>query len=49
MMLMTIALLRENPSPSVEEIKDYLSGNLCRCTAYPEIIESVLAAIQNSK
>jgi aerobic-type carbon monoxide dehydrogenase small subunit (CoxS/CutS family) len=49
MMLMTVALLRENPSPSVEEIKDYLSGNLCRCTAYPEIIESVLAAIQNSK
>lgn len=42
MMLMTVALLRENPSPSVEEIKDYLSGNLCRCTAYPEIIESVL-------
>jgi aerobic-type carbon monoxide dehydrogenase small subunit (CoxS/CutS family) len=44
MMLMTVALLRENPSPSVEEIKDYLSGNLCRCTAYPEIIESVLEA-----
>jgi aerobic carbon-monoxide dehydrogenase small subunit len=49
MMLMTVALLRENPTPSVEEIKDYLSGNLCRCTAYPEIIESVLAAVQNSK
>jgi aerobic-type carbon monoxide dehydrogenase small subunit (CoxS/CutS family) len=47
MMLMTVALLRENPSPSVEEIKDYLSGNLCRCTAYPEIIESVLEAARS--
>ncbi|MFN0073153.1 MAG: (2Fe-2S)-binding protein [Chloroflexota bacterium] len=49
MILMTVTLLRENPSPTVEEIKEYLSGNLCRCTAYPEIIESVLAAVQNSK
>jgi aerobic carbon-monoxide dehydrogenase small subunit len=49
MMLMTVALLRENPSPTVDEIKDYLSGNLCRCTAYPEIIESILFASQNSK
>jgi aerobic-type carbon monoxide dehydrogenase small subunit (CoxS/CutS family) len=47
MVLMTVALLRENPSPTVEEIKDYLSGNLCRCTAYPEIIESVLAAAKS--
>ena len=44
MMLMTVCLLKENPSPTVEEIKEYLSGNLCRCTAYPEIIESVLEA-----
>jgi len=47
MMLMTVALLRENSSPSVEEIKDYLSGNLCRCTAYPEIVESVLEAARS--
>ena len=30
----TIALLRENPDPTDDEIKAYLSGNLCRCTGY---------------
>ena len=30
----TIALLRENPDPTDEEIKDYLAGNLCRCSGY---------------
>ena len=44
MILMTVCLLQENPNPGVEEIKDYLSGNLCRCAAYPEIIEAVRAA-----
>ena len=39
--LMTRQLLEENPSPSEEEIKHYLSGNLCRCGAYPEIIDAV--------
>jgi carbon-monoxide dehydrogenase small subunit len=39
--LMTHQLLKENPDPSEEEIKHYLSGNLCRCAAYPEIIEAV--------
>lgn len=32
--LNTIALLRENPNPTDEEIKQYLSGNLCRCSGY---------------
>jgi aerobic carbon-monoxide dehydrogenase small subunit len=44
MILMTVCLLQENPNPSVDEIKDYLSGNLCRCAAYPEIIAAVRAA-----
>jgi aerobic-type carbon monoxide dehydrogenase small subunit (CoxS/CutS family) len=39
--LMTKQLLDENPSPSEEEIKHYLSGNLCRCGAYPEILDAV--------
>lgn len=30
----TIALLRENPNPSEDEIKEYLAGNLCRCSGY---------------
>jgi carbon-monoxide dehydrogenase small subunit len=46
--LMTKTLLAEKPQPSDEEIKDYLSGNLCRCAAYPEIVEAVkLAARKN--
>jgi aerobic-type carbon monoxide dehydrogenase small subunit (CoxS/CutS family) len=44
MILTAVCLLRDNPTPSVEEVKEYLAGNLCRCTAYPEIIEAVMAA-----
>jgi len=36
--LMATQLLDENPDPDEDEIKHYLSGNLCRCAAYPEII-----------
>ena len=39
--LMAEQLLAENPSPTDGEIRDYLSGNLCRCAAYPEIINAV--------
>jgi aerobic carbon-monoxide dehydrogenase small subunit len=38
------ALLRENPAPTTDEIKEWLSGNLCRCTGYYKIVESVEAA-----
>ena len=37
-------LLQENPSPSEEEIRRALSGNICRCTGYHHIIEAVKAA-----
>jgi aerobic carbon-monoxide dehydrogenase small subunit len=48
--LMTKALLDEHPEPSEEDIRHYLSGNLCRCGAYPEIIEAVkLAARSRTK
>jgi carbon-monoxide dehydrogenase small subunit len=40
----TYALLEHNPNPSVDEIKDGLAGNICRCTGYSKIIESVQAA-----
>jgi carbon-monoxide dehydrogenase small subunit len=47
--LMARQLLDEMPDPSAEEIRHYLSGNLCRCAAYPEIIEAVkLAARKRS-
>jgi carbon-monoxide dehydrogenase small subunit len=39
--LMTRALLEETPHPSDDDIKHYLSGNLCRCGAYPEILDAV--------
>lgn len=42
--LMTKELLQRHPQPTEEEIRHYLSGNLCRCAAYPDIIEAVKAA-----
>ena len=38
------ALVEENPSPTAGEVRDALSGNLCRCTGYTTIVEAVLAA-----
>lgn len=45
MILSTYALLKENPSPGEEEIKKYLSGNICRCTGYASILASVKRAV----
>jgi aerobic carbon-monoxide dehydrogenase small subunit len=42
--LMTRQLLDENADPSDDEIRHYLSGNLCRCAAYPEIVAAVKLA-----
>jgi carbon-monoxide dehydrogenase small subunit len=39
-----VDLLRHNPSPSEEEIRDGLEGNLCRCTGYQNIVRAVRAA-----
>jgi carbon-monoxide dehydrogenase small subunit len=48
--LMTRQLLAENPDPDDDEIRHYLAGNLCRCAAYPEIIDAVkLAAGKNRR
>ncbi len=44
MIMAAEALLRREPSPSEAQIRDALSGNLCRCTGYVKIIESVQAA-----
>ena len=43
-MMVAKALLDKNPRPTAQEVRTALSGNLCRCGAYPKIIESVLAA-----
>lgn len=42
--MMTHELLRRNPDPQEADIRDHLSGNLCRCAAYPEIIRAVKIA-----
>ena len=47
--LMAKMLLRDNPDPDEEQIRDYLSGNLCRCAAYPEIVNAVKMAARNAK
>jgi carbon-monoxide dehydrogenase small subunit len=41
MLLAVQTLLEENPNPSDEEIREYLSGNICRCTGYVGIVEAV--------
>jgi carbon-monoxide dehydrogenase small subunit len=47
--LMTRQLLEEIADPSEDEIRHYLSGNLCRCAAYPEIIEAVKLAAKKRR
>jgi aerobic-type carbon monoxide dehydrogenase small subunit (CoxS/CutS family) len=45
--LMTMtAYLNENPSPSEDEVREALSGNLCRCTGYQNIVDAMMAAAQ---
>jgi carbon-monoxide dehydrogenase small subunit len=44
MILAAAHLLHKNPRPSLEEIKEGLSGNLCRCTGYLQIVEAVAKA-----
>ena len=46
MILATKALLDRNPDPTTEDIKAALDGNLCRCTGYQQIIESVVRAAE---
>ena len=41
------SLLDENPSPTENEIKEYMMGNLCRCTGYYGILNSIAAAAEN--
>ncbi|MDJ0769623.1 MAG: 2Fe-2S iron-sulfur cluster-binding protein [Ilumatobacter sp.] len=41
-----VALLDENPSPSNHQIREELSGNLCRCTGYQSIVAGVARAVE---
>ncbi|MFM9048976.1 MAG: (2Fe-2S)-binding protein [Actinomycetota bacterium] len=46
MVMSAVDLLQENPSPSEEEIREGLEGNLCRCTGYHNIVKSVQFAAE---
>jgi aerobic carbon-monoxide dehydrogenase small subunit len=48
MIMQSIDLLRDNPSPDEEQVRDGLEGNLCRCTGYQNIVKAVLSAAQGS-
>lgn len=47
--LSVVALLSENPTPDEEEIREYLSGNLCRCGSYQNILKAVVAASRKTE
>jgi carbon-monoxide dehydrogenase small subunit len=49
MIMSAAALLAENPNPTVEEIKIALSGNICRCSGYSQIIRAVARSAKESK
>jgi len=49
MLLASKALLDENPNPSEEQLKHFMHGNLCRCTGYKKIIESIMAAAKKMR
>ena len=44
MVMVGKALLDENPHPTEDEVREAISGNLCRCTGYAKIVEAILAA-----
>lgn len=46
MLMMTVALLAHTPHPTGEQVRDALSGNLCRCGTHVEIVEAVLRAAE---
>lgn len=49
MIMAAKGFLNENKTPTEEEVKTALSGNLCRCTGYKRIIEAVMEVVENNK
>ena len=49
MMMTAVALLQENPDPSEEEIRKAISGNLCRCTGYVNIVKAIQYAARKMR
>ena len=48
MIMSAVNLLKDNPSPSEQEIRDGISGNFCRCTGYQHIVNAIQGAAQSS-
>ena len=48
-LMMASALLAEHPEPTEEDVRDYLEGNICRCSGYRPIIEAILAVAEQRK
>ena len=46
MIMTSVELLKRNPRPSAEEVRDGLEGNICRCTGYHNIVKAVMAAAE---
>ena len=44
MLITAIELLRDNPNPTELEVREAISGNLCRCSGYQAIVDAILAA-----
>lgn len=49
MIMTAISLLKENPDPSEDEIRDYMRGNICRCTGYAQIIKAIKECAHNMR
>ena len=49
MLLAAKALLAQNPAPTVDDVREALAGNLCRCTGYTKIVDAVLAAAPGAR
>jgi carbon-monoxide dehydrogenase small subunit len=48
MVMAAVSLLKENPAPTEDQVREGLEGNLCRCTGYHNIVRAVLAAAARS-
>jgi carbon-monoxide dehydrogenase small subunit len=49
MVMAAVSLLSENDSPTEDEVRSALEGNLCRCTGYHNIVRAVLAAAASER
>lgn len=49
MLMVAYELLAKNPSPTEEDAREAISGNLCRCTGYQNIVKSIMAAAEKMK